>query len=58
MKQLFARAQAQGKAGESIAKEVAATIVREIARFGGDVSQFVHPAVHARLKAKFAAVPK
>ena len=34
---------------------VSATIVREIARFGGDVSQFVHPLVHARLKAKFAA---
>ena len=34
---------------------ISATIVREIARFGGDVSQFVHPLVHARLKAKFAA---
>jgi pantetheine-phosphate adenylyltransferase len=34
---------------------VSATIVREIARFGGDVSQFVHPAVDARLQAKFAA---
>ncbi|NDP41713.1 MAG: pantetheine-phosphate adenylyltransferase [Aromatoleum sp.] len=34
---------------------VSATIVREIARFGGDVSQFVHPIVHARLSAKFAA---
>ena len=34
---------------------VSATIVREIARFGGDVSQFVHPSVHARLTAKFAA---
>ena len=31
---------------------VSATIVREIARFGGDVSDFVHPAVAARLKAK------
>lgn len=31
------------------------TIVREIARFGGDVSNFVHPAVEARLKAKVAA---
>jgi pantetheine-phosphate adenylyltransferase len=29
---------------------VSATIVREIAKFGGDVSQFVHPAVMARLK--------
>ena len=31
---------------------VSATIVREIAKFGGDVSQFVHPSVMARLKAK------
>lgn len=31
---------------------VSATIVREIAKFGGDVSQFVHPSVVARLKAK------
>jgi pantetheine-phosphate adenylyltransferase len=31
---------------------VSATIVREIAKFGGDVSSFVHPAVLARLKAK------
>jgi pantetheine-phosphate adenylyltransferase len=37
---------------------VSATIVREIARFGGDVSQFVHPIVHARLSAKFAAARK
>jgi pantetheine-phosphate adenylyltransferase len=37
---------------------VSATIVREIARFGGDVSQFVHPIVHARLGAKFAAARK
>jgi pantetheine-phosphate adenylyltransferase len=34
---------------------ISATIVREIARFGGDVSQFVDPLVHAALKAKFAA---
>ena len=33
---------------------VSATIVREIAKFGGDVSSFVHPAVHARLKARVA----
>jgi pantetheine-phosphate adenylyltransferase len=33
---------------------VSATIVREIAKFGGDVSPFVHPAVYARLKAKVA----
>ena len=31
---------------------VSATIVREIARFGGDVSSFVHPAVAGRLKAR------
>jgi pantetheine-phosphate adenylyltransferase len=31
---------------------VSATIVREIARFGGDVSDFVHPAVAARLRAR------
>ena len=33
---------------------MSATIVREIARFGGNVSSFVHPAVAARLKAKVA----
>jgi len=33
---------------------VSATIVREIAKFGGDVSSFVHPAVATRLKARFA----
>lgn len=33
---------------------ISATIVREIAKFGGDVSSFVHPAVLARLTAKFA----
>ena len=32
---------------------VSATIVREIARFGGDVSAFVSPAVLARLNARF-----
>jgi pantetheine-phosphate adenylyltransferase len=31
---------------------ISATIVREIAKFGGDVSAFVHPTVLARLKAK------
>jgi pantetheine-phosphate adenylyltransferase len=36
---------------------ISATIVREIARFGGDVSSFVHPAVLARLKARVAARP-
>ena len=32
---------------------VSATIVREIARFGGDVAKFVHPHVADRLRAKF-----
>jgi pantetheine-phosphate adenylyltransferase len=36
---------------------ISATIVREIAKFGGDVSGFVHPAVLARLKAKVSARP-
>jgi pantetheine-phosphate adenylyltransferase len=31
---------------------MSSTIVREIARFGGDVGKFVPPAVVARLKAK------
>jgi pantetheine-phosphate adenylyltransferase len=31
---------------------VSATIVREIAKFGGNVSPFVHPLVYARLQAK------
>jgi len=34
---------------------VSASIVREIARFGGDVSQFVHPVVATRLSAKARA---
>jgi pantetheine-phosphate adenylyltransferase len=34
---------------------MSATIVREIARFGGNVSSFVHPVVAARLKAKVTA---
>ncbi len=33
---------------------VSATIVREIARFGGDVSSFLHPLVNERLKARVA----
>jgi len=33
---------------------ISATIVREIARFGGDVSQFVPPSIVPRLKAKVA----
>ena len=31
---------------------VSATIVREVARFGGDVSSFVHPIVAAKLEAR------
>ncbi|MCC6211382.1 MAG: pantetheine-phosphate adenylyltransferase [Burkholderiales bacterium] len=34
---------------------ISATLVREIASFGGDVSKFVHPAVRARLAAKLKA---
>jgi pantetheine-phosphate adenylyltransferase len=34
---------------------VSSTMVREIARFGGDVSSFVSPSVAARLAAKFDA---
>jgi pantetheine-phosphate adenylyltransferase len=33
---------------------ISATIVREIARFGGDVSHFVDPAVAARIRARVA----
>lgn len=33
---------------------ISATIVREIARFGGDVSKFVHPHVAQRLREKAA----
>ena len=36
---------------------MSSTIVREIARFGGDVSNFVSPAVAARLATKFAGRP-
>lgn len=32
---------------------ISASIVREIARFGGDVSKFVSPSVAAKLKAKY-----
>jgi len=31
---------------------ISATLVREIAALGGDVSEFVHPSVEKRLKAK------
>jgi pantetheine-phosphate adenylyltransferase len=34
---------------------ISATIVREIARFGGDVSKFVHPHVVERLRQRAAA---
>lgn len=36
---------------------VSATMVREIARFGGDVSKFVHPLVIERLAAKLPPPP-
>ena len=35
---------------------MSSTMVREIARFGGDVSKFVHPVVVARLNAKIAGI--
>ena len=35
-----------------------ATIVREVARLGGDVSSLVPPVVAGRLKARFAATPR
>ena len=37
---------------------ISATIVREIARFGGDVSMLVHPAVNRRLKSKAAGLAR
>jgi pantetheine-phosphate adenylyltransferase len=36
-------------------RPITATLVRQIAGMGGDVSAFVPPIVVARLKAKFAA---
>ena len=33
---------------------LSSSLVREVARFGGDVSSLVHPAVDAALRAKFA----
>jgi pantetheine-phosphate adenylyltransferase len=33
---------------------ISATIVREIAKFGGDVTHFVHPVVAARIRARVA----
>lgn len=35
---------------------ISSTLVREVARFGGDVSGFVHPAVAAALKQRFGFV--
>jgi pantetheine-phosphate adenylyltransferase len=32
---------------------LSSSLVREVARFGGDVSQLVHPAVHKALRKKF-----
>ena len=37
---------------------ISATLVREIALLGGDVSKFVHPLVGAKLAAKVAALDK
>jgi pantetheine-phosphate adenylyltransferase len=37
-----------------VVRPITATLVRQIASMGGDVSAFVPPAVAARLKAKFA----
>ncbi len=34
---------------------VSSSLVREVARFGGDVSPFVHPDVHQALKGRFAS---
>jgi pantetheine-phosphate adenylyltransferase len=39
------------------ARPITATLVRQIARMGGDVSPFVPPSVAARLKKKFAGKP-
>jgi len=33
---------------------LSSSLVREVARFGGDVSALVHPAVQKALKRKFA----
>jgi pantetheine-phosphate adenylyltransferase len=39
-------------------RHITATLVRQIAQMGGDISTFVTPAVAKRLKAKFAKVTK
>ena len=36
---------------------ISASMVREVARFGGDVSELVHPAVAKALKQKFKGAP-
>ena len=36
---------------------ISASMVREVARFGGDVSELVHPAVAKALKQKFTGAP-
>jgi len=35
---------------------ISATIVREIAKFGGDVSHFVHPSVGERIRVRVAEI--
>src|SRR5215813_10596743 len=40
-----------------LVRPITATLVRQIARMGGDVSAFVPASVAARLKSKFAAKP-
>jgi pantetheine-phosphate adenylyltransferase len=40
-----------------LVRPITATLVRQIAAMGGDVSAFVPPAVAARLKVRFAARP-
>lgn len=36
---------------------ISSSLVREIARLGGDVSGFVHPAVHEALRRRYAQAP-
>lgn len=40
-----------------LARPITATLVRQIAAMGGDVSSFVPASAEARLKAKFAKIP-
>jgi pantetheine-phosphate adenylyltransferase len=37
---------------------ISASLVREVARFGGDVNGLVHPAVEAALKARYHTAPR